>query len=182
MAASNKITKGRCFAMAERVFTANQLEELSKNFNQLALEALERGDVAKAKYWIKRNEETKEYIHDMYLAWVPRLLSTIHERLGEDQLAGILPESVRSFIEPIYSAREKIKKEGGHKAWIEFIVDTWRQHCGIWKIEEDEEKFTITHTPCGSGGQMVNRQVYDGIFGERRFQGKGFHTFSWCFL
>lgn len=164
--------------MDGRVFTTKELQDLGKNFNQLALEALEEEDFAKAKHWMQRSEQTKEYIHDMYLAWVPRLLSTICELVGEDRFVGILRESVRPFIEPIYGARLKIKEEGGWKAWMEFIVDTWRQHCGAWKIDEDDEKAIITHRPCGSGGQMVDRRVYDGIFGERKFQTKGFYTFS----
>jgi hypothetical protein len=46
-----------------RTFTPAELEEMEKNFNQLALEALDRGDIEKARHWVKRNEETKEYIH-----------------------------------------------------------------------------------------------------------------------
>ncbi len=161
-----------------RTFTPAQLEEMGKNFNRLALEALDRGDIAAARRWIARNEETKEYIHDMYVAWVPRLLSLVHERLGEDQFPAILRESVRAFIEPLYAARKQLRDAGGMKAWMEFIVDVWRQHCGAWTVEEDDEKFTMTQKPCGSGGQMVNRGVYDGILGERKYAASGFHTFS----
>ncbi len=43
---------------------------MGKGFNQLALEALERGDTKKAKFWIEKNEETKYAIHDLYLHWI----------------------------------------------------------------------------------------------------------------
>ncbi len=162
----------------KRTFTPEELADLGKNFNTLALEALDRGDIEQARHWVRRNEETKEYIHDMYVAWVPRLLSILHERLGEEAMPGILRDSVRSFIEPLSAAREAIRTKGGMKAWIEFIVDVWRQHCGAWTVEEDDEKFTLTQRPCGSGGQMVDRRVYDGILGERKYAKSGFHTFS----
>lgn len=162
----------------EKTFTEAQLEEMGKNFNQLALEALDRGDVEQARHWVQRNEETKEYIHDMYLAWVPKLLSIIHERLGEDQFPGILRDAVKPFIEPLFSIKLKLIEQGGMKAWIEFLVDVWRQHCGAWSIEEDGEKFILTQKPCGSGGQLVDRQIYDGILGERKYAASGPHTFS----
>jgi len=159
-------------------YTKEELEERSEDFHQLILEALEEGNIEKAKYWAKRNQETREYIHDMYIAWVPRLLSLIHERLGEDQFVPILRESVKSFIEPLYGTKKAMVEQGGMRAWMDFIVDVWRQHCGAFKLEEDEEKFIMTQQPCGSGGQLVNRQVYDGIYGERRYQGKGHCTFG----
>jgi len=34
-----------------RLFTQDLLDEMGKGFNQLALEALEKGDTEKAKYW-----------------------------------------------------------------------------------------------------------------------------------
>ncbi|MBI5920203.1 MAG: hypothetical protein HY847_00990 [Betaproteobacteria bacterium] len=162
----------------DMTFTHAQLADLSKNFNQLALEALDRGDLEQARHWIKRNEETKHYIHDMYLAWVPKLLSIINERLGEDQVPGILKESVQSFIAPLFEVKRQLLEQGGMRAWMEFMVDVWRQHCGAWTLTEDDEKYTMTQHPCGSGGQMVDRGVYDGILGERKFTKPGFHTFS----
>jgi hypothetical protein len=162
----------------KKVFTDTELEKMGKNFNQLALAALEKGDIEGAKHWVTRNEETKEYIHDMYLAIVPRLFSLIHERLGEDQFPGILRDVVKSFAEPLFASRQKLMESGGIKAWMEFIVDVWRQHCGSWTIEEDDEKFILTQKSCGSGGQLVNRQIYEGILGERKYSGSGPHTFS----
>src|SRR3990172_3632987 len=94
-------------------YTKEELDERSEDFHQLILDALERGDMEKAKYWAKRNQETRDYIHDMYLAWVPRLLSLIHERLGEDQFVPILRESVKSFIEPLYGAKKAMVERGG---------------------------------------------------------------------
>jgi hypothetical protein len=165
--------------MAEqRTYTTEELAERSKDFHQLIKEALDQGDIEKARYWATRNEETKEYVHDMYLAWVPRLLSLVHERLGEEQFVSILRESVKSFIEPIVPIRERLREEGGWRAWMDFMVDVWRQHCGRFTLEEDDEKFTMTQRPCGSGGQMINRKIYDGIFGERRYRERGYHTFG----
>ena len=160
------------------IFTEEELKDLGKSFNILAIEALERGDLEKAKYWMQRGEETKEYVHDMYVKWVPRLLKVIHERLGEDQFISVIGGSV-SFIDAVVDARDAMLKEkDGLKKWLEFYADVWRQNCGVFDVTEDDEKFTIKHNPCGSGGQMIDRGYFESIFGLGKYKGKGYHTFS----
>jgi hypothetical protein len=161
-----------------KVFSQEELSDLGKSCNILTLEALEKGDYEKAKYWAARSEETKEYVHDMYVAWVPALLSVIHERLGEDQYVPILRDSIKGFAEPLSDSRAALLEEGGMKAWIEFLSDVWRQNCGQFEVTEDDEKFIFKQRPCGSGGQMIDRGMFDGIFGNRRFEKAGPHTFS----
>lgn len=38
--------------VSNRLFTQEELDEMGKNFYRLALEALEKGDTDKAKFWI----------------------------------------------------------------------------------------------------------------------------------
>lgn len=163
----------------KRIFTNEELKERSKDFHQLVQEALEKADIETARYWAKKNEETKDYIHDMYLAALPRILSLIHERFGDDVVTQVWRDTVKSFIEPVWIMKDRLIKEGGLRAYVDFYVDIWRQHCGKFKVGEDDEKIIITHQPCGSGGQLVDRGVYDdGVFAERKYQGKGYHTFG----
>jgi hypothetical protein len=70
---------------ADRVFTKQELTDFSKDCMRLAMEALERGDIETAKLWIRRQDETKDFIHDLYLHWVTALLSHIYDRWGEDE-------------------------------------------------------------------------------------------------
>jgi Tfp pilus assembly protein PilF len=84
----------------KRIFTDEKRKEFSKDCMQLALEALEKGDIEKAKYWCRRQDETKNIIHDLYMTWVTALMSYIHEHMGEEEAenryetlmdAGIMP-------------------------------------------------------------------------------------------
>ena len=61
--------------MAEKLFTKEELEEFSKDFMGLAMEALEEGDIEKAKQWIRRHDATKDA---MRLAYRPS-----HQRYRE---------------------------------------------------------------------------------------------------
>ncbi|MBI5444064.1 MAG: hypothetical protein HY900_23000 [Deltaproteobacteria bacterium] len=77
----------------KRLFTDAELAEFSRGHIEMALEALEKGDVEKAKHWCRRSEETKHWIHDHYVYWVTSLLSHILKTYGEDAAREALKES-----------------------------------------------------------------------------------------
>jgi hypothetical protein len=150
--------------MRDRMFTDEQLAEFAKGHIELALEALDRGDIEKAKYWCRRNEETKHWIHDHYVYWVTALLSHIHKRYGEDASVEALKES---YFLPILGL-EQVRRELGVKAYIEAWVDGILRHHSMipgLKIEEDADKFIITFGHCGSGGFLIDQGAYGGTFG-----------------
>ena len=161
-----------------RLFTQDELDEMGKGFNQLALEALENGDIEKAKYWIQKNEETKYAIHDLYMHWVADLLGEIYDRIGLEEYLEILKTTVRHWAEPRYHGAKDVRETEGIKAFICQNVDAWRQHCGEFTVEEDDEKVTFKHQPCGSGGRLVNESAYDGESGYRRIKEAGPHTWG----
>ena len=163
---------------SNRIFTLEELEQLGKNYNQLALEALEKGDIEKAKFWIQTNETTKYIIHDGYMHWVADLMGHIYDRLGLQDYLEIMRSTVRRWIEPAYQRTHARKKEVGLKVWIERILVGWKQHCGEFTVEEDDEKIIIKHQPCGSGGRLINQGAYDGENGYRRIKEAGPHTWG----
>jgi hypothetical protein len=145
-----------------RLFSRSELDEMGKNFNQLALEALEAGDTEKARFWIEKNEETKYAIHDLYMHWVADLLGRLHEKLGKKDYFELLRTTVKRWAIPFYEAKRELSATGGLKAYIDFLVNAWRQHCGEFTVEEDDEKVTLRHQPCGSGGRLVDEGAYEG--------------------
>ena len=161
-----------------RIFTRKKLSELGKNFMELALEALDKNDVEKARYWCQRQEATKLYIHDIYLMWTVKLLSLICDRLGEDAVAELMPESVKPWCEPFYETKNRMLRDGGVAAYVEHLADVWRQHCGKFTVDEDDEKIIFRHEPCGSGGRLVDMKAYDGESGFRKLKEAGPHTFG----
>lgn len=159
---------------SEMLFTQDELDEMGKGFNQLALEALEKGDTEKAKYWIQKNEETKYAIHDMYMHWITAILSEIYDRMGLEGYLEILRTSLRDIQEPKYY----FKKEADLKTLVQGAVGAWKHHCGEFTVEEDDEKITMKHQPCGSGGRLINEGAYDGENGYRRLKEPGPHTWG----
>jgi hypothetical protein len=165
-------------ANEKRLFTRQELEALGKNFNELALEALEKGDTERAKFWIEKNEETKYAIHDVYMHWAAHLLTVLYDRMEEQDYLDILKTTVRGWAEPLYHRKEELMSREGLRAYVEFIVNVWRQHCGEFSLEEDDEKITMTHHPCGSGGRLMNENAYEGESGYRRIEHSGPHTWG----
>lgn len=166
--------------MAEggRLFTRDELDEMGKNFNQLALEALDAGDTVKARYWIEKNEETKYAIHDLYMHWVADLLGRLYKKLGKVDYFDLLRTTVKRWVTPFYETKNEMLKAGGLKAYVDFLVNAWRQHCGEFTVEEDDEKIILKHQPCGSGGRLVNEGAYEGESGYLTIDESGPYTWG----
>ncbi|MCB1661736.1 MAG: hypothetical protein R3E74_00920 [Pseudomonadales bacterium] len=148
----------------QRLFSDDQLAEFTKGHIELALEALEKNDIASAKYWCQRNEDTKHWIHDHYVYWVASLLSLIQKKYGEDDAVEALKQT---YFQPMLEL-EKVRREVGVKAYMTGWFDNILRHHGMMpglKIVEDDEKFIITFGRCGSGGFLIDRGDYGGAAG-----------------
>ncbi len=172
----------------KRLFTEEELQEFSKDFMGLAMEALERGDVEKAKHWIRRHDANKDWIHDLYLNWITALLSKIYDQWGEDACAQVLRETVvggqSGWGTPMGLQRAQLiaekGREKGLREWIELIVDIWREHSMYpgTTFEEDDEKIVLTMKQCGSGGRLINKGAYEGPYAYRKFKKAGPNTWG----
>ena len=109
---------------ANRLFTDEELKEFSKDDIMLANEALDRGDIDKARQCLALHQETKHWIHDHYVYWVSSLLSFVYKRFGEEAAADALKES---YFVPMLGL-EKTRKELGVKAYIQAWVDGILRH------------------------------------------------------
>ena len=168
----------------KRLFTDDELETMSKDFMGLAMEALEGGDVEGAKHWIRRHDETKDVIHDLYLHWITALLSHIHENWGEEAAVKAVRDTAAhgqsGWAIPMAQAKQKIIEEQGMKAYVEWVIDMWRQHSMYpgTTVEEDDEKVIIRMRQCGSGGRLINSGAYDGPMGYKKLEKAGCHTWG----
>lgn len=152
-----------------RMFTDKELNEFTKDFIELAVEAIDKGDRDKAKHWLERHQETKNWIHDHYVYWVTSLLTHITKRYGEDAAVEALKDS---YFLPVLGL-ERIRKDVGVKEYMQMWVDGILRHHGMipgLKIEEDDDKFTVTFGRCGSGGFLIDQKMYDGPFGFARLK------------
>jgi hypothetical protein len=165
---------------AKRVFSQEELAEFSKDYIALALEALERGDTENAKTYLRKQDATKNLMHDLYLHWVAALMSHIYDHWGEDEAVTAIRETVRGFSLPFLEQKTRLLRERGMRGWIEELVDVWRQHAshpGL-SVTEDEEKITFTLQPCGSGGRLIDMGAYEGPNAYRRLMKAGPHTWG----
>ncbi|MCC7412484.1 MAG: hypothetical protein IT495_12765 [Gammaproteobacteria bacterium] len=169
----------------KRLFTQEQLQEFAKDFMQLALEAIERGDRDTAMHWCRRNQETEWYVHDSYLLWIPEILTIVYDTFGEDSAAGAIKAAIRDASAIYDEHRLALIGEKGLRGHVEYIVDYfWRHRFGSYRISEDEEKITFDHSPCGSGGRLMDRKtfyaktVYDSPVGYSTLKKAGHHTWG----
>jgi len=160
-----------------RLFSEEKLEELSAGFRDLIMQALDAGDIEKAKYWVERSHEMRYVVHDSMVHALSIALSHIYTRYGENEAVNTTRDALMGFV-PEWAATKKalIAEKGleeGTRAWVEFVSDTWRKHYGKFTVTEDDEKIIFTHDPCGSGGRLVMSEIYDGPFGYARIQEAG---------
>ncbi len=164
----------------KRVFSEEKLKEFSKDFMGLAMEALDAGDIERAKYWIRRQDQTKDTLHDLYLHWVTALLDRIYKRWGEDEVVESLRETVRQWVVPFARLKAQLLEKGGIAAYMEFLIDALRQHSMYpnLTVQEDDEKFILTMQPCGSGGRLIDSGAYEGPLGYAKLEKAGPHTWG----
>lgn len=166
------------------LFSEEELERMSKDFMGLCMEALEAGNIEEAKQWVRRQDETKDAIHDLYLHWVTALLSHIYENWGEEAAVRAIRDTAvhgqAGWAIPMAQFKQQIIEEKGLKAYVEWVIDMWRQHSmypGV-RIEEDDEKITIHLGQCGSGGRLINMEAYSGPGGYKKLKQAGPHTWG----
>lgn len=149
--------------MAEREFTQTELDKFSKDYIELALEALKAGKPAEAEAYLERHNVIKNFLHDNYLRWITWFMTYIHREWGEEAAVTAIHKSIEGFSVG-GNARQEAIDEGGIRLWVEQVVDIWRTHASHpgMTVEEDDEKFVISLKACGSGGQLINQGLFDG--------------------
>ncbi|WP_156289676.1 hypothetical protein [Oceanobacillus salinisoli] len=128
------------------------------------LEKLEKDD-ADAKQLCHEVDHEWGIIHDLLVESVAALFTFIGERFGEKEVGKAIEvltgEGWKESFEQI--------NERDRKSVVLALAATWRAHstgevgpeAGSFTVEEDEEKFTFSLDPCGSGQRLVRRGYYD---------------------
>lgn len=140
----------------KKIFTAEELEALGKRTVDLIDESLDTKNYEKAKMLSHRMYKEFLAMHDLYRDFVAALLTFIGRRYGDEALGEAMKESVASWIDPL--SKRYAKRDTRQR--LEMLSAGWRAHLQTFDIEEDEEKFTITACPCGSGGRLILEGAY----------------------
>jgi len=144
--------------MSERIWTDEELADLSKRFIEKAHDAIDRGDTEKAHEYVDKMYEQLAHLHDGSMTWIAGLQSWIYERHGVDGVRDA--ERFAHGIE--FKLLSFLPEETDYKSFVEHMAVGLGGHVyQHMTIEEDDEKVVITNTPCGSGGRLIQKGGYE---------------------
>jgi hypothetical protein len=145
------MTKGK------RVFTDQELKEMGTRTLDLILEAIDSGDKVRAKELAQRMYKEFNHLHDGYMFWVTGLQTYIYQKYGIKDLeeAERMAHTIEAKI--VFKPSEKTD----FRSKVEHQVGGFRGHLQPIKVEEDDEKVTITMQPCGSGERLIQKGGYE---------------------
>src|SRR5438105_8429484 len=109
--------------MSERWFSDDELAELSRPTMDKAIEAIEAGDLERAKTLCEEMKHEWRFLHDLMVHGVAGLLSWIQENVGED--------AVREAQEVDHGFwRRSVEQIDGsdRRAIVLALAQTWRAH------------------------------------------------------
>jgi len=151
--------------MSERWFSDEELAELSRPTMDKAIEALDAGDVDRARALCEEMKHEWRFLHDLMVNGVAGLLTFIQERLGEEAVREAQDGEQRFWR----GAVEQIDSTD-RRAIVYALAATWRAHScsgtgpspGAFTITEDDQKVTFAMNPCGSGQRLWRNGGYQG--------------------
>ena len=139
------------------IFTPDELKSMGRRTVELIESSIEADDKETAKQLSQRMYREFLSLHDLYRDWVTALMSFIGRHYGDDVLHEAMKESVAVWIKPLlerYSGKSTRRK-------VELLAAGLRAHLQPFDIGEDDEKFTLSGRPCGSGGRLVLEGAYE---------------------
>jgi hypothetical protein len=166
--------------MADRWFTDEQLQAMSRPTMDRAIEALDAGDVEEARAACEAMKREWGMLHDLMTESVLGLVTYVQEKLGDEGVAEAWESSCERGWKRHVEAIDSLPRE----RVVELLAATWRAHSlsgtgedpASFSVVEDDEKVTFVLHPCGSGGRLVRRGLY-----EREGYGRTRGAHSWSF-
>lgn len=147
-------------AEVERVLGEGE-SRFNREQTQLAdaiVQAISSGDVPRAQALIDVKER-RQYVplHDRLVRFMADAFGWVYARYGADEL-------MRFHLATADGQRrgfEKWDQLDAHQ-FAHITAFLLKQHMGRVAVSEDDDKFTIEQTPCGSGGRLRLSGAYDG--------------------
>jgi len=139
----------------ERLFTEVELKEMGVETINLIDQAIDAGDLEKTKKLAHRMHKEFFTQHEDLRDWIASLLSFVERRLGDEAVYEAVHETFSQFS-PLFVAyhSQDIRRK------VQMLAAGFRGHLTSLAIEEDDEKFTLMMTPCGSGGRAIRNNSY----------------------
>ena len=142
---------------SKRIFTDQELKEMSGTTLEKAQQAIDAGDKEKAKKLAVQAQKEYQHLHDGYMVWVSGLLSYIYNNHGISAV-----EEAEKFAHTIEAKLVfKPPEKTDFKSVAEHRLKGLKGHMQPVTVEEDDEKITMTMHPCGSGERIIQMGGYE---------------------
>ncbi len=135
-----------------RIFTDEELLRESRPLADLALEALDAGQVRTLHYLLNEMDKGHAGLCALGIQWMARMWGKIRTDFGEDVLDGMLGKSTAYLMEPY--VEEFLT--GDEKGVFSQIIRMWMYQHGanIVPLGETDEEVSFSLVPCGTGGRV----------------------------
>ena len=141
----------------DREFTEEQLERMGTPRLDRVKSAMEAGEKEKALKEVQGMFNEFLSMHNLMRDWIAVLYSHIYKKYGEEALYEANHAACTFWLKDLLGKYEEA--EPRRKA--QMLAAGFRGHFVPLKVEEDDEKFTITMLPCGSGGKLALEGGYE---------------------
>ena len=140
----------------DRVFTDEELEEMGRPTLDVLLEAIEAGDLDKAKESSNRMYSESLRFHDLACVWLAAFMSEVYENHGEEAFYRAMRRGVEAYFK---SGAEKLN-EADFRTRVQMRAAGFRSHLNPLRVVEDNEKVSMQMIPCGSGQRLLKMGCY----------------------
>jgi len=146
-------------------FDPAELEELSRPTMDRAIEAMEAGELERARELCNDMKREWLMLHDLMAESVLGLVTFIQDELGDEGVKAAWETGNEKGWRRHHDAIQSLDR----RKLVYLLAATWRahsasgvgEHPGRFTITEDDEKITFTMNPCGSGQRLVRKGLYE---------------------
>ena len=140
------------------LYTPEELASETRSLSEMALEALERGNLDEVRFLLGRMSVGHIELYFGYLDWVTRMAGKILRDFGEAYFETTSGKIARFLMAPYAEGLQ----EGNEKQAIIDIMTLWCHQLGrIDPLGETGNEVAFSLAPCGSGGRLVLGSFYE---------------------
>ena len=128
-------------------------DDLLEGPKDRAIAAIKSGEKEEAIQHVEELYQEFKPLHDRYAEWIQCLLCFIADKLGEEAVE----EALRKTYTDVYKDILPSHLNQSPEELIKWCCRTHRLHYSECYVEEDDEKFTLFITYCGSGSKIQEK-------------------------
>jgi len=140
-----------------QTFTEEELKTMGMRTLDLLVSSIENNEPKKAKQLAQRMYNEFLGMHDLYRDWLTDLFSFVGRRSGDE----VLEKAMAATIAGLTRRLSQFYKGKDARQRLQILSAGLRGHLQPFEVKEDDEKYTITGSCCGSGGRLITDGKYE---------------------